>query len=88
MARLAVDADVHVVGVSTLGGGHKNLVPDVVRELAKAGRSYVPLNLSVPHRCSPHRDILVVVGGVIPPQDYDALYAAGTADIYNPGIIC
>lgn len=43
MARLAVDADVHVVGVSSLGGGHRNLVPDVVTELGKMGRSYALL---------------------------------------------
>ena len=40
VARLAVDADVHVVGVSSLGGGHRNLVPDVITELGKMGRSY------------------------------------------------
>ena len=58
-ARMAVENDVHVLGVSTLAGGHKTLVPEVIAELKKLGRE----------------DILVFVGGVIPPQDYDYLYA-------------
>jgi methylmalonyl-CoA mutase len=71
LARMAVENDVDVLGVSTLAAGHKTLVPAVIDELKKAGRG----------------DILVVVGGVIPPQDYDELYAAGAAGIYGPGSI-
>jgi len=71
LARMAVESDVDVLGVSTLAGGHKTLVPEVIAELKKLGRE----------------DILVVVGGVIPPQDYDELYAAGVAGVYGPGTI-
>jgi methylmalonyl-CoA mutase len=70
-ARMAAENDVHVLGVSTLAGGHKTLVPEVIAELKKLGRE----------------DILVVVGGVIPPQDYDALYAAGVAGVFGPGTV-
>ncbi|MFH4977211.1 hypothetical protein AB6A40_003920 [Gnathostoma spinigerum] len=68
-AQQAVDADVHVVGASSLAAGHLTLVPALIQELQKLGRP----------------DILVVAGGVIPPQDYDALYKAGVADIFGPG---
>ncbi|KAK6040445.1 B12 binding domain protein [Cooperia oncophora] len=68
-AQQAVDADVHVIGASSLAAGHLTLVPQLVKELAKLGRE----------------DILVVVGGVIPPQDYDALYKAGAGLIFGPG---
>jgi methylmalonyl-CoA mutase len=68
-AKQAVENDVHVVGVSSLAAGHKTLVPQIVEELKKSGRE----------------DILVVVGGVIPAQDYDALYKAGAAAIFGPG---
>ena len=71
LARMAVESDVDVLGVSTLAGGHKTLVPDLIAELKKLGRE----------------DILVVVGGVIPPQDYDELYAAGVAGVYGPGTV-
>jgi methylmalonyl-CoA mutase len=71
LARMAVESDVDVLGVSTLAGGHKTLVPEVIAELKKFGRE----------------DILVVVGGVIPPQDYDELYAAGVAGVYGPGTV-
>jgi methylmalonyl-CoA mutase len=71
LARMAVENDVDVLGVSTLAAGHKTLVPAVIDELKKAGRG----------------DILVVVGGVIPPQDYDELFAAGAAGVYGPGSI-
>ncbi|MFN0025905.1 MAG: methylmalonyl-CoA mutase [Acidimicrobiales bacterium] len=71
VARQAVDADVHVVGVNSLAAGHLTLVPQLRAELAELGRP----------------DILVVVGGVIPPQDYDALLAAGAAAIYPPGTV-
>jgi len=68
-ARQAVENDVHVIGVSTMTAGHLTLVPDLKAALAKDGRE----------------DIMVVVGGVIPPHDYEALYAAGAAAIFGPG---
>jgi len=68
-ARQAVENDVHVIGVSTMTAGHLTLVPDLKAALAKDGRE----------------DIMVVVGGVIPPHDYDALFAAGAAAIFGPG---
>jgi methylmalonyl-CoA mutase len=71
VARFAMDSDVHVVGVSSLAAGHKTLVPQLLRELRALGRD----------------DILVVVGGVIPPQDYSFLYHAGVAGIYGPGTV-
>ena len=71
VARFALDSDVHVVGVSSLAAGHKTLVPQLIAELRGMGRE----------------DILVVVGGVIPPQDYDFLYKAGVAGIYGPGTV-
>ena len=70
-ARQAVENDVHILGVSSLAAGHKTLVPQVIEELAKLGRL----------------DIMVVVGGVIPPQDYQFLYDAGAAAIFGPGTI-
>jgi len=69
VARQTVDADVHVVGVSSQAAGHKTLVPELIRELKKLGRG----------------DIVVVCGGVIPPQDYQALYDAGVTSIFGPG---
>jgi methylmalonyl-CoA mutase len=69
VARQAIENDVHIVGISSLAGGHNTLVPEVISSLAGAGRP----------------DILVVVGGVIPPADYDALRAAGVAGIFGPG---
>jgi methylmalonyl-CoA mutase len=68
-ARDAVDNDVHVVGVSSQAAGHKTLVPQLVEELRAAGGG----------------DVVVVCGGVIPPQDYDELRAAGVAAIFGPG---
>jgi methylmalonyl-CoA mutase len=68
-ARQAIENDVHAVGVSTLAAGHKTLVPAIVEELKKQGGD----------------DIVVFVGGVIPQQDYDFLYAAGVKGIYGPG---
>ena len=68
-AKQAVENDVHVVGVSSLAAGHKTLVPQIVNELKRLGRE----------------DIIVVAGGVIPAQDYDALYKAGAAAIFGPG---
>jgi methylmalonyl-CoA mutase len=71
VARHAAENDVHVVGVSSLAAGHKTLVPQLIDELRALGRE----------------DILVVVGGVIPPQDYKFLYDAGAAGIYGPGTV-
>ena len=70
-ARQAVENDVHVVGASSLAAGHLTLVPELKAELEKLGRP----------------DIMVVVGGVIPPQDFQALYDAGAAAIYPPGTV-
>ncbi|WP_159716422.1 methylmalonyl-CoA mutase [Geminicoccus flavidas] len=70
-AQQAVDNDVHVVGVSSLAAGHLTLVPALKAELTARGRD----------------DILIVVGGVIPPQDHDALKAAGAAAIFPPGTV-
>ncbi|MCK9448173.1 MAG: methylmalonyl-CoA mutase [Bacteroidales bacterium] len=70
-ARQAVENDVHVLGVSSLAAGHKTLVPQVIEELQKLGRE----------------DILVIVGGVIPTQDYQYLYDAGAIAIFGPGTI-
>ncbi|NOJ95166.1 methylmalonyl-CoA mutase [Corallococcus sp. CA049B] len=70
-ARQAVENDVHVVGASSLAAGHLTLVPQLKHALKALGRE----------------DIMVVVGGVIPPQDYDALRAAGAAAIFGPGTV-
>ncbi|HEX6358462.1 methylmalonyl-CoA mutase [Actinophytocola sp.] len=71
VARQAVEADVHIVGVNSLAAGHLTLVPALRDELAALGRD----------------DIMIVVGGVIPPQDYDELRAAGAAAIFGPGTV-
>jgi methylmalonyl-CoA mutase len=68
-ARQAVENDVHILGVSSLAGGHKTLVPQVIEELKKLGRE----------------DIMVIVGGVIPAQDYAFLYETGAIAIFGPG---
>jgi methylmalonyl-CoA mutase len=68
-ARMAVENDVHVVGVSSLAAGHKTLVPELSKALRQEGGA----------------DILVVVGGIIPPKDYDMLHAAGAACVFGPG---
>jgi len=70
-ARQAVENDVHILGVSSLAAGHKTLVPQVIAELEKLDRE----------------DIIVIVGGVIPPQDYDFLYKAGVLAIFGPGSV-
>jgi methylmalonyl-CoA mutase len=70
-ARHAVENDVHMVGVSTLAAGHLTLVPQLREELARLGRE----------------DILIVAGGVIPPQDYPALHEAGAAAVFGPGTV-
>jgi methylmalonyl-CoA mutase len=68
-ARQAIENDVHAVGISTLAAGHKTLVPAIIEELKKQGAD----------------DIIVFVGGVVPPQDYGFLYGAGVKGIYGPG---
>ena len=70
-AKQAVENDVHIIGASSLAAGHLTLVPELRDALKKLGRE----------------DIMVVVGGVVPPQDYDALYAAGAAAIFPPGTV-
>ena len=69
VARQAIENDVHMIGVSSLAAGHLTLVPELKAELAQQGRP----------------DILIVVGGVIPPDDYAALYEAGAVAIFGPG---
>ena len=70
-AQQAVENDVHIIGVSSLAAGHLTLVPTLRAALAEFGRE----------------DILIVVGGVIPPQDHEALYEAGAALIFGPGTV-
>lgn len=71
VARQAAENDVHIVGVSSLAGGHKTLIPELIEELSKIGR----------------RDIMVVAGGVIPEQDYGFLTSAGASFIFGPGTV-
>ena len=71
VAKQAIENDVHVVGISSLAAGHKTLLPQLVEELGKYGRS----------------DIMVVIGGVIPAQDYQFLYDHGAAAIFGPGTV-
>ncbi len=71
VAKQAVENDVHILGVSSLAAGHKTLVPQVIEELKKLGRE----------------DILVIVGGVIPHQDYEFLYKCGVAGVFGPGTV-
>ncbi|MBC7197525.1 MAG: cobalamin B12-binding domain-containing protein, partial [Deferribacterales bacterium] len=68
-AKMAVENDVHVIGVSSLAAGHKTLIPQLIEELEKLGAD----------------DIIVTAGGVIPRQDYDFLYKSGVACIFGPG---
>ncbi|MFH5885296.1 methylmalonyl-CoA mutase [Halalkalibaculum sp. DA3122] len=70
-AQQAVENDVHILGVSSLAGGHKTLVPQVIEELEELGRD----------------DIMVIVGGVIPKQDYEFLYDKGVIAIFGPGTV-
>jgi methylmalonyl-CoA mutase len=69
VARQAIENDVHIIGVSSLAAGHLTLVPQLKAELAAQGRP----------------DILIVVGGVVPPGDYDALFKAGAVAVFGPG---
>ena len=70
-AKQAVEADVHIVGVSSLAAGHLTLVPELKSQLSALGRD----------------DILIVVGGVVPPQDFQELYDSGATAIYPPGTV-
>jgi methylmalonyl-CoA mutase len=70
-ARQAIENDAHILGVSSLAAAHLTLVPQLKAELEKQGRG----------------DIMIVVGGVVPPQDYDALKRAGAAAIFPPGTV-
>jgi methylmalonyl-CoA mutase len=70
-ARQAVENDVHIVAVSSLAAGHLTLVPQLREALSGLGRA----------------DILIVVGGVVPPQDYDDLFAAGASAVFGPGTV-
>ena len=67
----AVENDVHILGISSLAAGHKTLVPETIEHLKSIGR----------------QDILVIVGGVIPPQDYEYLFDQGVAAVFGPGTI-
>ena len=72
-ARQAVENDVHILGVSSLAAAHLTAVPELKAALKKQGRD----------------DIMIIIGGVVPPQDYDALYKAGAEAIFPPGtVIC
>ncbi len=68
---MAAENDVHLVGASSLAGGHKTLIPQLIAELAKLGRP----------------DIGVVAGGVIPQKDYKFLFAEGVVDVFGPGTV-
>lgn len=70
-AKQAIENDVHLLGVSSLAAGHKTLVPQVIEELKKQGRE----------------DILVIAGGVIPPNDYQYLFDAGVVGVFGPGTV-
>jgi methylmalonyl-CoA mutase len=70
-AKQAIENDVHILGVSSLAAGHKTLVPQVIEELKNQGRE----------------DIMVIAGGVIPPQDYDYLFDAGVVGVFGPGTV-
>ena len=71
VAKQAIENDVHIVGASSLAGGHKTLIPELIEELKKLGRG----------------DILVVAGGIIPENDHKELYSKGVTDIFGPGTI-
>jgi methylmalonyl-CoA mutase len=71
VAMQAAENDVHIIGASSLAGGHKTLIPQLIEELKKIGRS----------------DIMIVAGGVIPQQDYDFLFKAGASFVFGPGTV-
>ncbi|MEZ5048962.1 MAG: methylmalonyl-CoA mutase family protein [Saprospiraceae bacterium] len=70
-AKQAVENDVHILGVSSLAAGHRTLIPETIQALKELGRE----------------DIIVIAGGVIPPQDYQALFDAGVAAVFGPGTV-
>jgi len=70
-AQQAIENDVHILGISSLAAGHKTLVPQTIQALADLGRE----------------DIIVITGGVIPPQDYDFLFEAGVVGVFGPGTV-
>ena len=69
VAKQAIENDVHILGISSLAGGHKTLIPEVIEELSKQGRE----------------DVVVVAGGVIPQKDYNFLYDSGVSCVFGPG---
>ncbi len=71
VAKQAIENDVHILGISSLAGGHKTLIPQLIKELNDRGS----------------KDILIVVGGVIPKKDYDYLYNSGVSEIFGPGSV-
>jgi methylmalonyl-CoA mutase len=71
LARMGAESDVHIIGVSSLAGGHKTLIPELIEALKNLGRE----------------DIMVVAGGIIPPNDYDFLYEKGVSGIFGPGTV-
>ena len=71
IAKIAADNDVHIVGASSLAAGHLTLIPELREALDKLGR----------------KDVMIVAGGVIPPQDYDAVRKAGASAIFPPGTV-
>jgi methylmalonyl-CoA mutase len=71
VAKQSIENDVHIIGVSSQAAGHKTLIPELVEILKKENAS----------------DILIIAGGVIPPQDYDFLYQHGVAAIFGPGTV-
>ena len=71
VAKQAIENDVHIIGASSLAGGHKTLIPELIRHLRDQGRD----------------DIMVIAGGVIPPSDYDFLYEAGVGGVFGPGTV-
>ena len=71
VAMQAAENDVHIIGISSLAGGHKTLLPELIQQLKKIGRE----------------DILVIIGGVIPEKDYSFLYQAGAFEIFGPGTV-
>ena len=71
VATLAIESDVHILGISSLAAGHKTLIPQLIEELKKLKRE----------------DIMIVAGGVIPQNDYEFLYNAGVSSIFGPGTI-
>lgn len=70
-AMQAAENDVHIIGASSLAAGHKTLVPQLIEELKKIGRE----------------DIMVIAGGVIPPNDYDFLFESGVSFVFGPGTV-